>query len=334
MTRVTAADVAAEAGVSRSTVSYVLNGSDRVRFPAATVERVLEAAARLNYTPNAAASSLRRGRSDVVLAVLQDMPQGTALGRLLDELTAAVAAHGQSLVTWAAREGSALADVLRDLTPRLIVELMPFGDEDRATAAGSGVPVLSAIDALLDLESHVGATQVDHLVGLGHRRIGVVTVDEPRVEVFARARRASAADALRRHGLAAPPMAVMSEAGAAAADVLAESLREWTRGPDPVTAVACYNDLFAAITCAAAERAGLSVPRDLAVVGVDDEPLGAWLSPTLTTVRVDLPALATAIAAALAGDARSRDVEVIGEGRDVALVVRGTSGAPRSGSVA
>lgn len=327
-TRVTAADVAAAAGVSRSTVSYILNGSDRSRFPEATVARVVEVAARLNYTPHAAASALRRGTSGAVLAVLQDMPHGTALGRLLDDLTDAVARRGRSLVTWAAREDTALADVLRDLQPAVIVELMPFGEADRATAAASGVPVVSAIRALLDLEEHVGAAQVDHLVELGHRRIGIVTVDEPSVEVFTVARRESAIAAAARNRLVGTEVAVLDDDGEAATDALASTLARWAAADPPVTGIVCYNDLFAAVACKAARAAGLDVPRDLSVVGVDDEPLGALLSPTLTTVRVDMPALAGAIGEWLASEPRSGEVKAVGEGRDVALVARGSSAAP------
>ena len=56
--------------------------------------------------------------------------------------------------------------------------------------------------------------------------------------------------------------------------------------PDPVTAVACYNDLYAAACLAAASRARLSVPDDLAVVGMDDEAVSAYTQPALTTVRL------------------------------------------------
>jgi DNA-binding LacI/PurR family transcriptional regulator len=62
-------------------------------------------------------------------------------------------------------------------------------------------------------------------------------------------------------------------------------LRDWTGHPDPVTAVACYNDVCAAACLAAADRVGLNVPGDLAVIGLDDEPMSAFIRPALTTIR-------------------------------------------------
>ena len=76
MAGVTSADVARESGVSRTTVSYVLNGTPGTSISDATRQRVLEAAARLGYAPSAAARTLRSGRSDLVLCLLPDWPVG------------------------------------------------------------------------------------------------------------------------------------------------------------------------------------------------------------------------------------------------------------------
>jgi DNA-binding LacI/PurR family transcriptional regulator len=75
--------------------------------------------------------------------------------------------------------------------------------------------------------------------------------------------------------------------GGAAVRQIAQTLRAWATGPDPVTAVCCFNDLFAALVIAAARTIGLAVPEHLSVIGVDDEPMGGFLQPTLTTVRFD-----------------------------------------------
>ena len=91
--RVTSGDVAKEAGVSRATVSYVLNDSPHQKIAEATRERVWEAAARLGYAPSAAARALRTGRSDIVLGVLPDWPIHHVLGRLIQQLTNAFAEH-------------------------------------------------------------------------------------------------------------------------------------------------------------------------------------------------------------------------------------------------
>jgi DNA-binding LacI/PurR family transcriptional regulator len=78
--RVTSADVARVAGVSRATVSYVLNDTPHQTISAATRTRVFEAASSLGYAPSAAARALRTGRSDVVLCLLPDWPIGPEVG--------------------------------------------------------------------------------------------------------------------------------------------------------------------------------------------------------------------------------------------------------------
>ena len=78
--------------------------------------------------------------------------------------------------------------------------------------------------------------------------------------------------------------------GGAQVRQVAETLRAWTAGPDSVTAVCCFNDLFAGLVIAAARSIGLAVPDHLSVIGVDDEPMGGFLQPTLTTVRFDFEA--------------------------------------------
>src|SRR3954466_11356127 len=96
--RPTAADVARQAGVSRATVSYVLNDTPHQKIPEATRRRVLEAAARLGYAPSAAARTRRPGRSDGVLGMLPDWPIGPAVGRLLEHLSTALAEAGLTFV--------------------------------------------------------------------------------------------------------------------------------------------------------------------------------------------------------------------------------------------
>ena len=320
--RVTSADVAALAGVSRSTVSYVLGGGERLEsFSADTVARVQAAAAELAYTPNASARSLRKGQSGVVLLALPDLPLAGNLGKFVSGLTDAVAATGRSLVTWFLRPGVRLREVLRDITPQAIFEFVPLSAEDRATAAGTGIPVISATEPIARLDRGVGGLQVLHLAQAGHRRLGIVTTDNRWVGVFRDARRAGVHETAAALGLPAPlevsvgthdmaaatatplpreltagtrprPGAGPGSSGAGpsgdtAMVQLAATLRSWTSGPEPVTGVCCFNDLFAGLVVAAAGSAGLSVPADLSVMGVDDEPLGGFLRPLLTTVRFD-----------------------------------------------
>lgn len=309
--RVTSADVAALAGVSRSTVSYVLNRSSRHNFAAETVERVRAAAAELAYTPNAAARALRRGESGVVLLALPELPLGWALGRLLSSMTDVVSKAGRSLVTWYVRPGVQLRDILRDIAPRAVLELVPLPEQDREAAAAARIPIIPATEPVGSLDRAVGALQVRHLVQAGHRRLGLVTLEDPWVAVFRDPRRdgvreAAAAAALgpplelildtretaAAMGITLPLKVERSESGDAAVRQVAGTLRAWTAGPEPVTAICCFNDLFAGLVIAAARSAGLEVPGDLSVIGVDDEPMGGVLQPALTTVRFNFESTA------------------------------------------
>ena len=295
--RVTSADVAALAGVSRSTVSYVLNRSSRHNFSAGTVERVRAAAAELAYTPNAAARALRKGESGVVLLALPELPLGWNFGRLLSGLTDAVTGAGRSLVTWYIRPGVQLHNILRDISPQAILEIVPLPEQDREAAAAASIPIISASIPLGGIDRAAGELQVRHLARAGHRRLGMVTVEDPWVAVFRDPRQQGVHEAAAALALA-PPLELILDtrdtaaamgitlplqvrrggSGAAAVRQVAETLRVWTAGAVPVTAICCFNDLFAGLVIAAARSIGLKVPEDLSVIGVDDEPMGAFSS--------------------------------------------------------
>ena len=95
--RITSSDVARAAGVSRATVSFVLNDKPGMRITEETRRRVLEAARELDYRPHASARSLAAGRSDVVLLAIPDLPIGAGISRFVEELATALAAYGLTL---------------------------------------------------------------------------------------------------------------------------------------------------------------------------------------------------------------------------------------------
>ncbi len=285
--RATAADVAAAAGVSRSTVSYILNGSSRLTFSPETVAKVRAAAVELAYTPHAAARALRRGDSGVVLLAIPDVRASSNFAKLVSALTDGVRAADRSLVSLAIRPGSRLVDFLRDISPTALLELLPISEEDRSAALSAGIPVISVAAPIQRLDQAAAALQVQYLAALGHRRLAVVTVDEPGTRPFAESRLAAALAAAADLGLPAPTVVKARGPLADATSTMAAELVRWTEMPDPVTAVCSFNDIFAGVVAAAARSVGLSVPDELSVMGIDDEPLAGLLSPTLTTVRYD-----------------------------------------------
>ena len=104
--------------------------------------------------------------------------------------------------------------------------------------------------------------------------------------MFAGPRLAGARSACAELGLDPPAVAELAAPPDVPVDELAAILRAWTSRPDPVTAVACYNDIYAVACLAAASQAGLSVPGDLAVIGMDDEAVSGYTQPALTTIRL------------------------------------------------
>lgn len=297
--RTTSADVARRAGVSRATVSYVLNDRQDQTIPESTRERVRAAAHDLGYTPNAAARSLRAGRSRLVLLVNNGIPLGPAMSRIVDALTTEVAAAGLSLVLWQRTSdgpGSALGSTLAHVDPAVIITLGAPAAAEQELIEQSGLPV---VDTGIAGDSPAGnlpsRLQVEHLVQRGHRRIGVLSSAAPALARFAVHRTEGTREACRAAGLPDPVVAAVPTGELLSVATVAEVIAGWRSGPDPVTAICCYNDYLAVAALAAAAELGLAVPRDLAVIGVDDEPFARAARPPLTSLALDTAEIARGV---------------------------------------
>jgi DNA-binding LacI/PurR family transcriptional regulator len=303
--RVTSADVARASGVSRTTVSYVLNGAAKP-ISAPTRERVLAAARDLGYAPSAAARALRSGRSDLVLCVLPDWPIGSVLDALIEHLTEELCARGLLLLLHHGRDPRPLTELWRSVQPRVVIGLTPFSAEDQQAMARADVQVLTTGEPseLGAFQERTGALQVHHLAATGHRRIGYAAPDDDRVATFVAQRLAGARAACAELGLP-PPVALEVALDATAA---ADAVRIWRPdGNGVVSAVAAYNDDVALAVLTGLRAHGLRVPDDVAVVGVDDTALGRLADPPLTTVsqsaEVQAHHLAAQVIAVLDGQA-------------------------------
>ncbi|WP_256440275.1 LacI family DNA-binding transcriptional regulator [Cellulomonas fengjieae] len=294
--------MARESGVSRTTVSYVLNGKDGVTIPESTRQRVRDAAARLGYTPSAAARTLRSGRSDLVLCVVPDWTIGPVIDTLIDHLTTQLAERGLSVLVHQARGPRPLAELWRAVTPRAVLGLSPFAEDDARAMRQAGIRVVgSTLDEDADPwtfavpQTRIGQLQVEHLAERGHRVIGYASPRDDRLAAFADRRLAGVVQECERLGLRPPSVQVVDldvPSGAAAA-------REWRASPDPVTAVAAYNDEVALAVLAGLRAEGLRTPDDVAVIGVDDIPAARLAAPALTTVWQAIDAQASYLAAAV-----------------------------------
>lgn len=310
--RVTSTDVAQAAGVSRATVSYVLNGSAGQSISAETRQRVLAAARDLGYAPSTAARTLRRGRSDLVLMLLPPEPLGRALALMIDAASEQVEQQGLRLVAHRLPPQGGAVALVQSLAPVALILTTPLAAAELGALRASGLRVASLHETLSDPLSPdlgIGALQVAHVAAAGHRRIGVAVPPAPGYDWRVQIRLAALRAACAAHRLPPPAVEYLRlDAGEAAAVV-----EGWLADPDPVTAVCAFDDDHAFAVLAGLAALGLRAPHDLAVIGAEDVPLAALALPPLTTVRVDARRLGERFARmALAGNSDSSGAEGVG----------------------
>lgn len=292
----TSADVARLAGVSRATVSYVLNNTSAVRISEPTRRRVHEAAKELGYVPHAAARSLRAGHTRVVLMPTPQIPVGLLFSEFFNELQWALSRFDYTVVqygslgltgdeaarAWAElRPVAVLAPAASGLGARGVSVLKRSGAKAVFTLGPQGA---EGAHALLMDQRLVGECAATHLLERGCRHIGVVIPEERGLEPFARPRAEGVRRTVDRHGpdvvVTELPLAYDEESAAR----LAASWR--TLGVDGVFT---YNDEYAMLLMRALQDEGIAVPEGTAMIGADDLMLGRLLRPRLSTVRIELP---------------------------------------------
>jgi len=308
--RPTSADVAARAGVSRTTVSFVLNGRADAKIPEATRERVLEAAAALGYVPHASARQLAGGRSHTIALVLRQSAEQVAGDAMLVEtlrgLTSEARTAGLRVMVEALSpsdpESSYVSLVRGQHADGLVLSGPRTDDPAFLELVREGFPVVlqgSLPDvpvSSVDVDNVAGARQaVEHLIGLGHRRIAMIT-NAPVVYTAAVQRAEGYREALAAAGI--PYDAGLVDEGGFDAPsghrAMAAILRR--RSFD---AVFVASDVVALGAIGALRERGLHIPEDVSVVGFDDVPLAAFFDPPLTTVRLPAFELGQAAGAAL-----------------------------------
>jgi len=289
-------DVAKHAGVSMKTVSRVFNNEPNVRERMRL--RVEAAAKALNYRPNPSARSLAGNRSYLISLVYDDPAAGSAyvMEIIVGMLAACEAARYSAMLRPLdfANPGhvQAVEDAIAQHRLDGLILVPPFADDlkllRRLDELGVRYSTVSAkanighdrIGTILD-ERCAAAQMVEHLIALGHRRIGHVAGPLPH---GGRAWRLSGyRDALRRAGIAFDPALVYDggfsfESGIAGARILLDL-------PDPPTAIFAANDDSACGVMHEAFERGLRIPDDLSVIGFDDTPTARQIWPSLTTVR-------------------------------------------------
>jgi len=288
----TITDVADAAGVSIKTVSRVFNDEPNVRQ--ATRDRVLSAAATLDYHPNVAARSLA-GRRSFLIGLVYENPspnyvvdlQTGALDRLKGEryrllvlpfadITAA-SGRMQAIARASGLDGVVLAPPLCD-DAATVAELEACGLPYTRIGPSSGGG--HAPDVAMD-DAGAARAVIDHLAALGHRRIGIVRGDPTHASAAARLGGYRAGFAA--HGLAADP--ALEAIGAYTFASGYEAGKTLLALADRPTAIFACNDDMAAGVLNAAHEAGIAVPDELSVVGFDDSAIACVVWPRLTTIH-------------------------------------------------
>jgi DNA-binding LacI/PurR family transcriptional regulator len=296
--RASSKDVAEAAGVSRTTVSFVLNDVPNVQIPEETRQRVWEAARRLGYYPDASARSLvsqRSGNIGVLLCRSADRVFGDVF--LMEVLT------GIHEVTHP-RRYHILLEAIEDVTaPDAYIGLVRSRHVDGLIVSGpraddrqlrgledEGFPVVllgrlpetGLCQADVDHEGAV-RTVVDYLLYRGHRRLAFIGQGPP-IYTATEARLRGYIEALSAAGL--PHDEAMVQYGDFSRESGYGAMHSLLDLPQPPSAVFVGSDMVAFGVLAAVRDAGLHVPDDVAIVGFDDVPMASDVTPPLTTVHL------------------------------------------------
>jgi LacI family transcriptional regulator len=294
MKRPTQKDVAHRAGVSRSTVSYVLNDQIELKIPisAETRQRVLQAIAELGYEPDARAQALRLGHTRIV-GVIIPVIHNPFFWQILSGITDALQEAGYSLhlshfpldekqesstireLTRERVDGFILLAAVKYLLPRLTEYLRK---------AGRPVVEVTATRAEFDhvVHGYSDGTRalMQHLFELGHRRIGFIYGVDQEIQGFDRL---NIYRQMLRDNEMSDSAAYEVHCGVTLEDAY-QAAHALLQRPDRPTALLVINDMLAIAVMRAAGDLDLRIPGDLSVAAFDDIPFSSYTMPRLTTV--------------------------------------------------
>lgn len=288
-------DVARAAGVSQTTVSFVVNDAPNTSIPQETRDRVWAVVEELGWQPNAMARGLRMRHSHTIGLISDEIATSSHAGKIIQGAQDAAWAHTKMLLVINTGsnldiEGAALKMMLERQVEGLIYATM-YHREIVPPPALTQVPTVlldcyaadRSLPSVVPDEVQGGRTATEVLLRKGHRRIGFINEVGPLPAMFGRLE--GYKQALASYGVPFDPglvrtgIVIAPEGYRCALDLL--------RLPERPTALFCYNDSLAMGAYDAARQLGLSIPGDLAIVGFDNlEVIAAQLRPPLTTIEL------------------------------------------------
>ena len=346
--RVTLADVAARAGVSKTAASLVLNDRPGSRLSAHVVGRVRAVAAELDYRPNPAARTLRQGRNRTIGFVSDEVTITRYASAMIRGALDVAQRHDHTVLiteTGTNRDWRERAiQVIADQRPGGLIFALMGAKQIDVPAAVEALPVVilngvssAGHPAVLPAEYAAGTRVAEVLLTAGHRRIGIIGLPpagelDPRVSVTVGERIAGIRATLDRAGVVPVGIAVpVDETGIVwEPETGFEAMRRILVDHPDLTGVICLNDRLAFGAYQAIQEAGRRIPADISVVSFDDDELASYLRPPLTTARIPylrMGEIAMAMALGVSLDAGSPP----GEGpRTVPMPIqhRGSVGPP------
>jgi len=287
-------DVARLAGVSQTTVSFVVNDMPNANIPRETRDRVWAVVEELGWRPNAMARGLRMQHSHTIGLISDEIATSSHAGKIIQGAQDAAWAHAKMLLVIntgnnADIERAALEMMLERQVEGLIYATMYHRAVTPPTLGQMPVVLLDcyaadrALPSVVPDEVQGGRTATEVLLRNGHRRIGFVNEISPLAAMFGRLD--GYQQALASYGLPFDPDLVRS--GTSIAPEGYRCALELMQLPEPPTALFCFNDSMAMGAYDAVKQLGRTIPGDVAIVGFDNlELIAAQLRPPLTTMEL------------------------------------------------
>ncbi len=332
------ATLSAHLGLSAAAISRVLNGAPAAKsIPKATQDRIFAAAREFKYRPNAVARSLRHGRSMTIGVLVPELSEGYAT-LVLAGIEQALLQAGYVFFLISHHHRSELIErseallVERSVDGMIAVDTVLPGHVHLPTVTVSCPDEQEGVMNIVLNHNRAAELAVEHLAGLGHRQLAVIkgqefsSDTEPRWQAIRRA--------ATRFGLHLDKKLVAQlEGDAPTHEPGYYATRRLLAASTPFTALFTFNDISAIGAIRALREAGLRVPQDVSVVGVDDVQSAAFQNPALTTVRQPLSRMGVLAAEALLRRiAQPSELSDHLAGKqlvvDPELIVRGSTSAP------